>query len=140
MKNKKRILVLAGLCAAAFCTLNVQASNPQQTYINVDVADNHIPSGAEKIELRGKLDCNVGPNDIEAGATKYAVYLYFNQNFGNVIIRLYNAEGNLCYNGAVNTGVQQMVVISIANNDGNSGYYLTLDNATGFAEGEFTQE
>ena len=33
MKNKKRILVLAGLCAAAFCTLNVQASNPQQTYI-----------------------------------------------------------------------------------------------------------
>lgn len=51
MKNKKRILVLAGLCAAAFCTLNVQASNPQQTYINVDVADNHIPSGAEKTDF-----------------------------------------------------------------------------------------
>ena len=54
MKNKKKILVLAGLCAAAFCTLNVQASNPQQTYINVDVADNHIPSGAEKVEIDGK--------------------------------------------------------------------------------------
>ncbi|MBR0178306.1 MAG: DUF3244 domain-containing protein [Bacteroidales bacterium] len=139
MKNKKRILVLAGLCAAAFCTLNVQASNPQQTYINVGTEDNHIPNGAEQIKLRGKLNFNAGPDDIEAGATENAVYLYFNRNHGCVNISIYNAEGVICYSTVVNTGVQQMVVIPILGNS--TGIYsVVLDNAEGLVEGDFEHD
>jgi hypothetical protein len=101
--------------------------------------DNHIPSEAEKIKLQGKLNYNVGPDDIEAGATETAVYIYFNQSYGNVNISLYNAEGNLCYSSVVNTGAQQMVVIPIIGN-GNGTYTVVLDNANGFAEGDFERQ
>ena len=39
----------------------------------------------------------------------------------------------------VNTDVQQTLIIPLANNSGNGGYYLTLDNANGFAEGDFNR-
>ena len=136
MKNMK-VLVFVGLYAIGFCTMNVLAASPNQTSINTVMYDNHIPSEAEKIRLQGKLELNANPEDIEAGATRNAVYLYFNQNFGNVSISLYNPEGQLIYLNVVDTSVQQYVTIPLANNSGNGGYYLTLDNANGFAEGDF---
>ena len=136
MKNMK-VLVFVGLYAIGFCTMNVLAASPNQTSINTVMYDNHIPSEAEKIKLKGKLDFSTGPDDIEAGATRNAVYLYFNRSFGNVSISLYNPEGQLIYSNVVDTSVQRYVTIPIANNSGNGDYYITLDNANGFAEGDF---
>ena len=134
-----KVLVFVGLYAIGFCTMNVLAASPNQTSINTVMYDNHIPSEAEKIRLQGKLELNANPEDIEAGATRNAVYLYFNQNFGNVSISLYNPEGQLIYLNVVDTSVQQYVTIPLANNSGNGDYYITLDNATGFAEGDFSR-
>ena len=133
---KKNVLILTGLCAIGFCIWEAQASTPQQSIINMEMEDNHIPSGAEKIKLKGKLDVNAGPDDIEAGATETAVYLYFNQSVGSVSISLYNASDLLIYNGVVDTSTQQMVVIPIISTESGT-YTIVLDNVVGFAEGNF---
>ena len=142
MSNKnlfkmKKVLFLAGLCALGLCTFDAQAGTYKHAPVNMGVYDNHIPSGAEKIVLKGKLDYNAGPDDIEAGATQDAVYLYFGQSFGYVSVSLYSPEGHLVHSCVVDTSVQQYVTIPVANNSGNGAYYLALDAATGFAEGEF---
>lgn len=133
---KKNALIFTGLCALSLCSWSVKATEPQQIHINVDMEDNHIPGEAEKIELKGKLNYNVGPDDIEAGATNNAVYLYFNHSYGNVSITLYNATGNLIYTSVVDTAVQQYVVIPILST-ATGTYTVVLDNVTGFAEGDF---
>lgn len=83
------------------------------------------------------MDVSIGPNSISAGVNDNSVYLHFNRNLGNVSVSLYNPAGVLLYNNVVNTAVQQTIIIPIANNSGNGDYYITLDNANGFAEGEF---
>ena len=94
------------------------------------------PSGADEIHLVGLLDLNQGPNDIEAYADGNYVYIYFNRNFGNVSITLYNISGVMIYNDIVNTAVQQTVIIPITGIvDGL--LTLVLENANGYAEGEF---
>lgn len=134
MKNKA--LILAGFFAFSLCAWKVEATIPQQVYYGMESEDNHIPSGAEKIELLGKLDYNAGPDDIEAGATENAVYIYFNQNFGNVSIMLYDASSNLLYNNVVDTSVQQLVVIPISSTVcGNCT--VVISNANGYVEGGF---
>lgn len=134
----KKVFLLSGLCAISLCTLNVQASAPKQIHIKMEAKDNHIPSDADKIELKGKLDYNSGLDDIEAGVTQNNVYLYFNRIFGNVSITIYNESGLLVYTGVVDTSMQQYVVIPILSTAPGT-YTVVLDNADGFAEGEFIQ-
>lgn len=136
---KKSSLLLVGLCAIGLCSWEAQANNPQQVLVNVDVEDNHIPSTAERIELRGRLDLNAGPDDIEAGATEQAVYLYFNHSFGNVSISLYNASGLFIYGGVVDTSMQQLVVVPITSTESGT-YTVVLNNANGLAEGDFERQ
>lgn len=136
---KKKALILTGLCAIGFSVCESQASIPQQSIINVETEGDHIPSGAEKIRLKGRLDVNAGPDDIEAGATETAVYLYFNQSFGNVSITIYNDSGLLVYNSVVDTSMQQYVVIPILSTAPGT-YTVVLDNANGYAEGDFTKD
>lgn len=133
---KKKVLIFAGLSALALCSWNAQASVPLQNYFNVEAEDNHIPSGAEQIKLKGKLNYSANPDDIEAGATETAVYLCFNQNFGNVSITIYNDSGLLVYTSVVDTSMQQYVVIPILSTAPGT-YTVVLDNANGFAEGDF---
>lgn len=133
---KKKVFIIASLCALGLCYWNAKASIPQQIYFNMEQEDNHIPSEAEQIKLQGRLDVNVGPDDIEAGATETAVYLYFNQSIGSVSISLYNASDLLVYNGVVDTSTQQMVVIPILSTESGT-YTIVLDNVVGFAEGYF---
>ena len=79
------------------------------------------------------------PNAIIAEANEEAVYIQFNQNFGNVSISLYNPNGLLIHNSVVDTSVQQQVIIPIQSNvDGT--YTLVLENATGYVEGDFEEE
>ena len=133
---KKKVFIIASLCALGLCHWNAKASIPQQIYFNLEHEDNHIPSEAEQIKLQGKLDYSANPDDIEAGATETSVYIYFNKSYGSVSISLFDAEGNLCYSSVVNTGVQQMVVIPITGNSQGT-YTVELDNVVGFAEGYF---
>lgn len=132
----KKVFLLSGLCAISLCTLNVQSSAPKQIHIKMEAKDNHIPSDADKIELKGKLDYNSGLDDIEAGATQNNVYLYFNRIFGNVSITIYNESGFLVYTGVVDTSMQQYVVIPILSTAPGT-YTVVLDNANGYAEGDF---
>lgn len=122
-------------CTFGLCAMDALAVNLKSASI-INMGDK-VPTGFEVIELQGSL--MYGPNAIVAGANRNAVYIRFNQSFGNVNVRIYNADGNLCYNGVVNTSVQQTVIITITSNyDGQC--YIVLDNANGEAEGEFTQE
>ena len=135
----KKTLILASLCGLCLCLCEVQAANSQPVHINMDKHDKHIPSEAEQILLKGKLDFNAGPDDIEAGATQNAVYLYFNQNHGNVSISLHNPSGLLVYNCVVDTSMQQLVVIPITSPVSGT-YAVVLDNANGLVEGDFEHD
>lgn len=133
---KKSALLLIGLSAIGLCSWEARDNNPQQVLINMDMEDNHIPSTAERIELKGRLDLSAGPDDIEAGATEQTVYLYFNQSFGDVSISLYNASGLLIYGSVVDTSMQQLVVVPITSMESGT-YSVVLSNANGLAEGDF---
>ncbi len=80
----------------------------------------------------------VGQEAIVAGASDNAVYIHFNQSFGNVSVKIYNDAGCLVYCSEVNTSVQQTFIIPIMGGV-NGHYVLELNNANGYAEGEFVQ-
>ena len=133
---KKKVFIFTGLCALSLCCWEAQAFSPKQTHSKMYLDDNHIPTEAEKIVLRGRLDYNAGPDDIEAGATENAVYIYFGHNYGNVSISIFNAMGNRVYYTVMDTSVQQTVIIPFGN-VASGNYTVTLDNADGYAEGDF---
>ncbi|MBR3699878.1 MAG: DUF3244 domain-containing protein [Bacteroidales bacterium] len=94
------------------------------------------PTGADRIELKGLLDINHGPNDVEAYADQNFVYIYFHQNFGYVSVTIYGPNGLIVYSDVVNTAVQQQVIIPITGFiDG--VYSVVLESVTGYADGEF---
>jgi len=133
MKNKA--LVFAGLCTLALCASQVQAVNHETNPIYYNEVDN-LPTGYTSIDLHGKLDCNAGPNAIVAGANENAVYIHFNQSFGNVSISIYNGTGLLVYSAVANTSVQQTYIIPITT-AASGTYTVVLDSANGYAEGDF---
>lgn len=122
----------------AFCTLSLCVSNAKAEAIETSpsfTTTTDMPGIVEKIELRGELMYSIGPNAINAGASKDAIYIEFKQSCGNVDIFIYNENGQQIYCSTVNTAVQQMVVIPITNIT-EGGFYIVLSNATGYAEGE----
>ena len=131
---KKKVLLLAGLCAFSLCTWEAKAVNLEHASI-VNMEDN-VPTGFEEIFLQGTLMTGTGPNSVIAGANRNSVYLHFSRSFGNVNVRIYNDSGSLVYNSIVDTSVQQTVIIPIPGNN-NGTYAVELDNANGFAEGYF---
>ena len=136
---KRKVLFLVGICAIGLGMWEANASLPEQIRINYVKEKNDMPNGAEEIVLRGQLNYNVGPNAIEAGATDDAVYIQFNQNFGNVSILLYNPSECLIYSTIVNTAVQQMVIIPITS-FATGIYTVVLTNSEGYAEGDFEHD
>lgn len=136
---KKKALIFASLCILGFFTWHTQAANIELTYLTITNRWEHnIPHGYDEIVLQGTLTFAVSPNAIEAGANCNSVYLHFNQNFGDVSIKIYNSSGSLCYNGVVNTSVQQTVIVSIAG-AASGDYVLELNNTSDYAEGEFNK-
>ena len=135
---KKKALFLVGLCAIGFCPWEAQAVGLQNIN-NVSPINNvitNMPNIFDKIILQGDLATSAGPNAIEAGANDDAVYIGFNQSFGNVNISIYNGMGGLVYNTVVNTDVQQVVIIPFTSAASGS-YIVELSNANGYAEGDF---
>lgn len=131
----KKTLILICLCALNLFTWQAQAVNTKPLPINKwEIAD--PPQGFEKITLLGELLLNVGPNAIVAGANDDAVYIGFNQSFGNVNISIYNGMGGLVYNTVVNTDVQQVYIIPFTTAASDT-FTVELSNANGYAEGDF---
>ena len=131
---KRKALILIALCTLSFWAWEVQAVNHETSPMHF--ISEGIPHGWEEIELHGSLATLVGPNAIEAGASDDAVYIGFNQSFGNVNISIYNSLGGLVYSTVVNTDVQQVVIIPITSAASGS-YTVELNNASGYADGEF---
>ena len=101
--------------------------------------DDNVPTGYELIILQGKLDCNAGPNAVVAGASDDAVYIGFNQDFGNVSISIYNEAGLVVYSTVVNTSVQQVVIIPFSS-AASGTYTVELNSANGYVDGDFEHE
>lgn len=132
---KIKTLLLVGLYAIGLCSWEAQAVNTKPMPTNkTEIAD--PPQGYEKIELKGSLMFGINPNAIVAGASEDAVYIGFNQSFGNVNISIYNGMGGLVYNTVVNTNVQQVIIIPFTSAASGS-YIVELSNANGYAEGDF---
>ena len=131
---KRNTLLFAWVWALTLCFGGIQAANPQMNPSKDNVYDR--PHGWEEILLQGSLSYGVGPNAIEAGATEDAVYIFFNQSFGNVSIAIYNNTEGLVYSTVVDSSVQQLVVIPLVGAS-NGTYYVELSSVSGYAEGEF---
>lgn len=134
---KKNFIILLGLGILSLCGVRTtQAYNPKALSHVQEMKDN--PHGYDIIELQGSLLLSAGPNAIVAGYNENSVYLQFNQNFGYVDVTFYNPNGLIVYSNVVNTAVQQLVVIPITGFiDGI--YTIVLENAYGYAEGDFEQ-
>ncbi len=137
---KSKTLLLFGICALSFCSLEVQAMTPETTPIlyGFNEMDN-LPTGYEEIVLMGDLLMGTGPGSIIAGTNDNSVYLHFNRSFGSVNISIYNALGNLIYNNVVDTSMQQTIIIPIIS-AASGTYSVVLNNANGYAEGDFDRE
>ena len=94
------------------------------------------PTNAQTIHLKGSLDYNAGPNDIEAYLYGNYVYVEFHRDFGAVSITLYDPTSLVIYSDVVNTSVQQLVVIPITTL-AEGIYTIVLENAFGYSDGEF---
>lgn len=131
MKIKNTLLV--AFCAIGLCVSIAKASTIEKDpSFTTSIA---LPGILDEIELQGDLMYSVGPNAINAGASKNAIYIEFKQSCGNVDIFIYNENGQQIYGTTVNTSVQQMVIIPISNM-ANNGYSIMLSNANGCAEGD----
>ena len=133
MKNKKSLLIILGI----FSLLSLRAmpilnNFPEQFELS------NIPPGMTEILLQGTLCVNTGPNSVEAYLSKNSVQICFHQNFGYVNITLLNETGSVVYNNTVNTAVQQTFYIPLSGTS-SGNYTLVLDNANGYAEGEFAR-
>ena len=128
-----KLLFLIGLFSMVSVCQNVYASDQVYFYCVSQVT---IPEGYDIIELYGDLMRGSNLNAIEAGIGENDIYIHFNQNFETVSIYLYNDSGVLLYHNLVNTAIQQTVIIPI-NSAYNGSYYLEIDNATGYAGGDF---
>ena len=137
---KTKTLLLVGFWAFGLFVCEMQAFNTISIPINIymnEIVD--PPQGYEEIALQGSLMFGVNPNAIVAGSSEDAVYIGFNQSFGNVNISIYNGMGGLVYNTVVNTDVQQVFIIPFSGVASGS-YIVELNSANGYAEGEFDKD
>ena len=124
-----------------FCTLGFYISEAHAVAMTTTPyceysTSNNLPGILEKIELQGDLVNSIGPNAIEAGASKDAIYIQFNQNVGNIDIFIYNENGLQVYYSTVNSSVQQLVVIPISYTTSHA-FTVMLCTASSSAEGDF---
>ena len=127
-------LILAGLLSVI--VVEAVAISCQNTPIQIETPDN--PPTETIIVLHGDLILSTGPNSIEACHSKNSVQICFHQNFGYVNITLMSETGSVVYNNTVNTAVQHTFYIPISGTS-SGNYTLVLDNANGYAEGDFAR-
>lgn len=136
---KTKTLLLVGLCAIGICTWKAQAKSIEKSPYCITIGDINMPNEFDKIDLMGDLLMNVAPNAIIAGASDDAVYVGFNQTFGNVSISIFNSLGGLIYSTVVNTDIQQEIIIPLPTTSAGT-YTVELNAFDGYADGEFEIE
>lgn len=132
--KKLLALILAGLLSAG--AIEAVAISHQE--IQYQIGTPTDPPDNTPIVLFGLLDYGVGTNSVEAYYGNNCVIVYFHQNFGYVNITLISETGSVVYNNTVNTAVQQTFYIPLSGTS-SGNYTLVLDNANGYAEGEFAR-
>lgn len=130
---KRYLFLLLGLFTIASISQNVYAFDQKRSY---GIQQEALPEGYDIIDLYGDLMYSCNPGTIEAGIGENDIYIHFNQNLETVSIYLYNDSGVLLYHNLVNTAYQQTVIIPI-NSAYQGSYYLEINNATGYAGGDF---
>lgn len=134
---KTKTFFFAGLCLLCILAGDFQANNPKTLTLIQET--NNVPEGYEEIVLRGSLAFSAGPNAIEVGVNDNSIYIQFNQNLGNITVTIYNPNNLIIYSGAVNTAVQQLLVIPVSFSVEGT-YTIYLENATGYADGDFEKQ
>lgn len=130
-------MIMAGICLLSLYSEKIAVSSPKAISLGIETKE--IPHGSDEIYLQGSLVLNSGPNAVEAGYNENSVYIQFNQNLGYVDVTIYNPSGLTVYSDVVNTAVQQQVIVPITGLvDG--VYTIVLENATGYADGEFEKD
>lgn len=132
-----KTLIIVSFCLLSFWAGELQANNPETT--SIVQKNNDVPHGYEEIILQGSLVLCPGSNPIEAGVNDNSIYIQFNQNLGNVTVTVYNPSGLTIYSGVVNTAVQQLLVIPVTFSLEGT-YTIFLENATGYADGDFEKQ
>ena len=134
----KNILpALLWCCLLGFVVLETQANNSEPIFVSETTDE--LPPSYDVIELQGSLVLTPGSKPIDAGVNDNSVYIQFNQNFGNVNVTVYNPDGLTIYSGVVNTAVQQLLVIPLSFSTEGT-YTVYLENATGYADGDFEKQ
>ncbi len=134
---RRKALILIALCSLGFIVREAQAVNLETAPMYY--LETNMPNEFEKIELLGDLMYGHSPNAIEAGASDNAIYIGFNQSFGNVNIKIYNGYNVLVYNTVVNTDLQHVFIIPFSN-VASGNYTVELSNANGYVEGDFNKD
>ena len=133
MKNK--MLFFLGVLSL----IMLQATLVSQNFIPSEIKKSDIPPGMTEIDLQGTLDVNPGPNTFEAYADADFVYIYFYQNYGYVNIVIMTESGGTIYDNTINTAVQSTCIIPTTGFI-TGRYTLFLNNANGYAEGDFIKQ
>lgn len=130
---------LLTLFLASFLSVSVvEAVEISHQEIPYQIGTPTDPPDNTPIVLFGLLDYGVGSNSVEAYYGNNCVTVYFHQNFGYVNITIMSETGSVVYNDTVNTAVQQTFYIPLSGTS-SGNYTLILDNANGYAEGEFAR-
>lgn len=135
MKNKTRLLFMLGLLSVIALVANASI----KTKIPAQVECGDIPPNETIIVLHGDLEFNPEYNYIEAYADGDYVYIYFHQNFGYVNIIIMTEMGGTIYDNTINTAVQTTCIIPMSGFI-TGKYTLILNNANGYAEGDFIKQ
>ena len=129
-------LFLAGILCAG--NINTDAADFVIHGDNLQIETPEDPPLKTMIILNGDLAISAGPESIEASYRDNSVQVSFHQSFGYVGIMLMSETGKVVYSNTVNTSVQQTVHIPLSGTP-NGRYTIILNNADGYAEGDFVR-
>lgn len=135
MKNVFTLVLSVILCAG---NINIDAADfvTQGHPVQIETPDD--PPLKTMIILNGDLANSAGPESIEASYSQNSVQVCFHQSFGYVNITLTDETGSVVYSNTVNTSVQQTIHIPLYSTP-SGRYTLMLNNANGYAEGDFVR-
>jgi hypothetical protein len=134
MKRQTLLLIMVGLLnmLALGASANVKLTTPMKS-VNGD-----IPPNKTGVVLNGDLEFNSGSNSVEAYTDGEYLYIDFYQNFGYVNILIMSELGGIAYDNIVNTAVQTAYIIPCSGFI-TGKYTLILNNANGYAAGDFSE-
>ena len=129
-------LFFAGILCAG--NINTDAADFVIHGDNLQIETPEDPPLQTMIILNGDLAYSAGPESIEASYSENSVQVCFHQSFGNVNITLTCDTGSVVYNNTVNTSVQRSIHIPLPCTP-SGRYTLMINNANGYAEGDFVR-